>query len=58
VRRTTPLAALLLARQEQYRNLRSEQLPELSSGLRRVAEYAPRSNGRAAKAENGSFHES
>ena len=52
------IQALLLARQEQYRNLRPEQLPELSSGLRRVAEYAPRSNGHAAKAENGSFHES
>jgi hypothetical protein len=33
--------ALLLAKQEQYRNLRPEQLPELSSGLRRVAEYMP-----------------
>ena len=52
------IQALLLARQEQYRNLRPEQLPELSSGLRRVAEYAPKSNGHAAKAENGSFHES
>ena len=35
------LQALLLAKQEQYRNLRPEQLPELSSGLRRVAEYMP-----------------
>jgi hypothetical protein len=51
------IQALLLARQEQYRNLRPEQLPELSSGLRRVAEYAPKSNGHAAKAENGSFQE-
>ena len=51
------IQALLLARQEQYRNLRPEQLPELSSGLRRVAEYAPRSNGHAAKAENGSMLE-
>ncbi len=33
--------ALLLAKQEQYHNLRPEQLPELSSGLRRVAEYMP-----------------
>ena len=33
--------ALLLAKQEQYRNLRPEQLPELSGGLRRVAEYMP-----------------
>src|SRR5262249_43292782 len=33
--------ALLLAKQERYRNLRPEQLPELSSGLRRVAEYMP-----------------
>ena len=32
--------ALLLAKQEQYRNMRPEQLPELSSGLRRVAERA------------------
>ncbi len=32
--------ALLLAKQEQYRNLRPEQLPELSSGLRRVLEVA------------------
>ena len=52
------IQALLLARQEQYRNLRPEQLPELSSGLRRVAEYAPRSNGHAAKTENGSLLES
>jgi hypothetical protein len=52
------IQALLLARQEQYRNLRPEHLPELSSGLRRVAEYAPKSNGHAPKAENGSFQES
>ena len=32
--------ALLLAKQEQYRHLRPEQLPELSSGLRRVLESA------------------
>jgi hypothetical protein len=32
--------ALLLARQEQYRHLRPEQLPELNSGLRRVLEVA------------------
>ncbi len=36
------IQALLLAKQEQYRNLRPEQLPELSSGLRRVVEYAPK----------------
>ena len=48
------IQALLLARQEQYRN----PLPGSSaSGLRRVAEYAPSSNGHAAKAENGSFQE-
>jgi hypothetical protein len=35
------MQAMLLARQEQYRNLRPDQLPELSSGLRRVVEYAP-----------------
>jgi hypothetical protein len=51
------IQALLLARQEQYRNLRPEQLPELSSGLRRVAEYAPKANGHAAKAENSSLLE-
>ena len=32
--------ALLLAKQDQYRHLRPEQLPELSSGLRRVMEVA------------------
>jgi hypothetical protein len=32
--------ALHLAKQEQYRHLRPEQLPELSSGLRRVLEAA------------------
>ena len=32
--------ALLLAKQEQYCHLRPEQLPELSSGLRRVLEVA------------------
>lgn len=32
--------ALLLAKQEQYRHLRPEQLPELSAGLRRVLEVA------------------
>jgi len=32
--------ALLLAKQEQYRHLRPEQLPELSVGLRRVLEVA------------------
>lgn len=38
--------------------LRPERVPEFSSGLRRVAEYAPRSNGHAVKAENGSLLES
>jgi hypothetical protein len=33
------LDALLLARQAQYRDLRPEQLPELTGGLRRVAEF-------------------
>jgi len=32
--------ALLLAKQEKYRHLRPEQLPELASGLRRVLEVA------------------
>ena len=32
--------ALVLAKQEQYRHLRPEQLPELSSGLRRVLDAA------------------
>ena len=38
--------ALLLAKQEQYRHLRPEQLPELSSGLLRVLEAssAPRTD--------------
>jgi hypothetical protein len=31
--------ALLLARQARYRNMRPDQLPELSGGLRRVAEF-------------------
>ena len=31
--------ALLLARQAQYRDMRPEQLPELTGGLRRVAEF-------------------
>jgi len=38
--------ALHLARQEQYRNLRPDQLPELSAGLRRVV-------GRAGNAPDG-----
>jgi hypothetical protein len=33
------LDALLLARQAQYRDMRPEQLPELTGGLRRVAEF-------------------
>ena len=32
--------ALLLAKMEQYRHLRPEQVPEMASGLRRVAEMA------------------
>ncbi len=36
------IQALLFARQERYRNLQPEQLPELSSGLRRVIEYVPK----------------
>jgi hypothetical protein len=32
------IEALLLAKQERYRSMRPEQLPELSAGLRRVAE--------------------
>ena len=52
------IQALLLARQERYRNLRPEQLPELSSGLRRVAEYAPKSSGHAPKSANGLHLES
>ena len=31
--------ALLLARQARYRNMRPDQLPELSGGLRKVAEF-------------------
>jgi hypothetical protein len=37
---TCHIDALNLAKQEQYRHLRPEQLPELSSGLRRVLEVA------------------
>jgi len=36
---TCHIDALLLARQAQYRDLRPDQLPELTGGLRRVAEY-------------------
>jgi hypothetical protein len=43
------LDALLLARTEPYRNLRPEQVPEMSSGLRRVVELASASAGREAK---------
>jgi len=35
---TCHIDALLLIRKRQYRNLRPEQLPELSEGLHRVAE--------------------
>ena len=37
---TCHVDALLLSRQQQYRDLRPDQLPELSGGLRRVAESA------------------
>ena len=43
------LDALLLARTEPYRNLRPEQVPEMSSGLRRVVELASASAAREAK---------
>src|SRR5262249_56924809 len=36
------LDALLLARQARYRDMRPEQLPELTGGLRRVAEFIRR----------------
>jgi hypothetical protein len=36
---TCHVDALLLARQSQYRSLRPDQLPELTGGLRRVAEF-------------------
>jgi hypothetical protein len=36
--------ALQLAKQEQYRHLRPEQLPELSTGLKRVLEFADESS--------------
>lgn len=39
--------ALLLARTEPYRNLHPEQLPEMTSGLRRVVELANASVARA-----------
>jgi hypothetical protein len=41
--------ALLLAKQEKYRHLRPEQLPELSSGLRRVLAVASNPPGSAIK---------
>src|SRR5262245_57102118 len=41
--------ALLLARTEPYRNLRPEQLPEMSRGLRRVVELANASAARESK---------
>jgi hypothetical protein len=34
------IEALMLARQDRYRNMRPDQLPELSAGLRRVVERA------------------
>lgn len=41
--------ALFLAKQEQYRHLRPEQLPELSSGLRRVLEVSTTPSGESTK---------
>ena len=41
--------ALLLARTEPYRHLRPEQVPEMSTGLRRVVELASASAVREAK---------
>jgi hypothetical protein len=41
--------ALLLARTEPYRHLRPEQVPEMSTGLRRVVELASASAAREAK---------
>lgn len=41
--------ALFLAKQEQYRHLRPEQIPELSTGLRRVLEVANISSGDSGK---------
>ena len=43
------LDALLLAKTEPYRNLRPEQVPEMSRGLRRVVELASLSAVREAK---------
>ena len=33
------LDALLLSRQRPYRNMKPDQVPELTSGLRRVADF-------------------
>jgi hypothetical protein len=41
--------ALLLARTDPYRNLRPEQVPEMTSGLRRVVELASAGAAREAK---------
>jgi hypothetical protein len=41
--------ALALARTEHYRNLRPEQVPEMTSGLRRVVEMANASSARDGK---------
>jgi hypothetical protein len=46
---TCHLDALFLARQEQYRNMRLEELPELTKGLRLVKESASISPDVAAK---------
>jgi hypothetical protein len=50
--------ALLLARQKQYRDLRPDQLPELSSGLRQVAESMRAAQRRASKDETQSSSDS
>lgn len=41
--------ALFLAKQEQYRHLRPDQLPELSTGLRRILDVAGASTGETEK---------
>jgi hypothetical protein len=41
--------AFLLARTEPYRNLRPEQVPEMTSGLRRVVELANANAAREGK---------
>jgi hypothetical protein len=46
---TCHIDALLLARQAQYRDLRPDQLPELTGGLQRVAEFVRTSPHEASK---------